>query len=628
MMGATRQATGFTHRSRYLIIIVCVCFFILAGRLFHLQIVEGAVHKRNAEDNFLHKVILPPVRGLIKDRRGRILVRNRPCYNVYIVPRFFTKTSFARIKRYLKLDDEQINYITKRIVNAQGEKRYFSLLAVRDINRDELARLETNLHLLPGVRILSETRRVYPYGPMAAHVLGYLNEVSGQELERLKGYRLGDKIGRYGVERRWEFYLRGVPGYERFVVDAKGRRKGEKTQTRLLGPLAKRRVDARPGYNLVLTLDADVQKSAERALRWHKSGAAVVLEVSTGRILAMASKPTFDPNILSGRLTQEQARALYDNPYHPMLDKVLQGSYFPGSTYKVIPAMAALEERLVDTTEEIFCKKYHEYGKRSAFRCTHAHGPVNLYHAIVQSCNIFFYHMAERVGMDRMARYARDFGLGSPTGLGLNAEQGGFIPTKAWYNKYMPGGFRIGHTLNSGVGQGNVSVTPLQLAMVYATIANGGKLYLPQIVDRIETADGQIVQTFPPQIRRRVQVSTKTLRLIRRALKGVINNPLGTAYDARVDGIDGAGKTGTAQVTKRGKTARNRKEWRKFMDHAWFASYAPTAHPEIVVVVLVEHGGSAAKVAAPAAMKIMRDFFTQIKPRRQARAAGLTAQTR
>ena len=616
MMGAGAQEVGFDKRSRYLVAIVSFCFFLLGARLFHLQIIEGAEHQRQAENNFLHKVVLSPVRGLIKDRSGRVLVHNRPSYNVYIVPRFFTEESFENLKRFLKLDDEQINYIEKKIVNAQGERRYFSLLAVRDVDRDELARLETNLHQLSGVRIVSETRRVYPYGPLAAHILGYLNEVSGDEIERLKGYRPGDKIGRYGVERRWEFYLRGMPGIERFVVDARGRRKEEKLQNKLLGPLSKRRLDPRPGYNLVLTIDSAVQKSAERALRWHDSGAAVVLDVKTGRILAMASKPRFDPNILSGRLTQEQARSLYDNPYHPMLDKALQGSYFPGSTYKVIPAMAALEERLVDTTEEIFCKKYHEYGKRSAFRCTHAHGPVNLYRGIVQSCNIFFYHMAERVGMDRMARYARDFGMGTPSGLGLNSEQGGFIPTKAWYNKNMPGGFRIGHTLNSGVGQGNVTVTPLQLAMLYSTIANGGKLYLPQIVLKIESAGGKIVQQFPPQIRRRVQVSQKTLKLIREALYGVVNNPLGTASDAHIKGLEVAGKTGTAQVTKRGKTARNKKEWRRFMDHAWFASYAPAQNPEIVVVVLVEHGGSAAKVAAPAAMKIIRDYFTQIRPRR------------
>jgi penicillin-binding protein 2 len=300
-----------------------------------------------------------------------------------------------------------------------------------------------------------------------------------------------------------------------------------------------------------------------------------------------------------------------------MLDKVVQGSYFPGSTYKVIPAMATLEERLVHRSEEIFCKKFHEYGKRSSFRCTKMHGSVDVFQGIVQSCNIFFYHMAERVGMDRMARYARNFGLGTPSGLGLNSEQGGFIPTKAWYNKHMPGGFRIGNTLNAGVGQGNVTVTPLQLAMVYATIANGGKLYLPQIVWRIESVDGKIVQDFPPQLRRRVQVSESTFRLVQRALKGVVNDELGTAYDQRLREVRVSGKTGTAQVTKRGRRLRDKKEWWRFEDHAWFAAYAPASSPEISVVVLIEHGGSAAKRAAPVAMKIIKDYFTQIKPHRR-----------
>ena len=225
MMGAGAQEVGFDKRSRYLVAIVSFCFFLLGARLFHLQIIEGAEHQRQAENNFLHKVVLSPVRGLIKDRSGRVLVHNRPSYNVYIVPRFFTEESFENLKRFLKLDDEQINYIEKKIVNAQGERRYFSLLAVRDVDRDELARLETNLHQLSGVRIVSETRRVYPYGPLAAHILGYLNEVSGDEIERLKGYRPGDKIGRYGVERRWEFWLRGMLGSERFVVAASGRPK-------------------------------------------------------------------------------------------------------------------------------------------------------------------------------------------------------------------------------------------------------------------------------------------------------------------------------------------------------------------------------------------------------------------
>ncbi|MCD6498152.1 MAG: penicillin-binding protein 2 [Deltaproteobacteria bacterium] len=614
-MSLGKQQTDFGKRFKYLMWIVVAIFAIMVARLFQLQIVEGATYQRKAENNFLHKSIIAPVRGLIEDRNGKVLVHNRPSYNVYIIPRFFTEKSYAKLRSLLKLDDEQIHHIEKRIIAAQGEQRYFSLPAVRDIDRNQLAILETNLAQLSGVRLVAETKRIYPYGPLAAHVLGYLNEVSAGEVKRLKGYHEGDRIGRYGVERRWEFYLRGIPGLERYVVDARGRKKSEAIQRRLLGSVKKRRFDPRPGYNLVLTLDADVQKIVERALRWHRSGAAVVVQVNTGRILAMASKPSFDPNMLSGRLSREQARKLYDNPYHPMLDKVLQGSYFPGSTYKVIPAVAALEERLVDPSEIIYCKGYIEFGKASKFRCSHVHGPVNLHYAIVRSCNVFFYRMAERIGMDRMARYARDFGLGTPTGLGLNSETGGFIPTKAWYNKNMPGGFRIGNTLNSGVGQGNVLVTPLQLAMVYAAIANGGKLYLPQIVDRIETPDGQVVQDFPQKIRRRVQVSPKTLNIIRSALHEVINDPLGTAYDARIPGIDASGKTGTAQVAKRGMSAKNRSDWWRFMDHAWFASYAPTSHPQIVVVVLIEHGGSAARVAAPVALKIIRDYFALMKSR-------------
>ncbi len=604
----TKQAE-FARRFRVLTVVVVAAFVLLAGRLFQLQVVEGATYRRKAENNFLHKVVLRPQRGIIKDAKGRVLVANRPSYNVYIIPRFFTQRAFRKLRALLKLDDERVRSIQKNIVEAQGDKRFFSLLAIRDISRDELALIETNKQDLPGVRVVTESRLVYPYGTLAAHLLGFVNEVSAEEVRRLKDYRPGDKIGRYGVERRWEHYLRGVPGFERFVVDARGRRRDEATQRRLLGPPSLRRKDPIPGYNLRLSIRVEVQKIVERALRPFRSGAAVVVEANTGRILAMASRPAFDPNVLSGRLTAEQARQLYDNPYHPMLDKVVQGAYFPGSTYKVVPAMAALEERLVDPSEIIYCKGYYEYGKHSAFRCTHVHGPVNFHYAVVRSCNVFFYHMAERVGMDRMARYAREFGLGTPTGLGLNSEAAGFIPTKAWYNKHMPGGFRIGHTLNSGIGQGNVLVTPLQLAMLYATIANGGRLYLPQVVLSVEAPDGRIVRSFPPKVRRYVRVSPATLARIRRALEGVVEDPLGTAYDARIPEIRVAGKTGTAQVTKRGARGKGPKDWWHFQDHAWFAAYAPADNPQIVVVVLIEHGGSAGRVAAPVAMQIIRQYF-------------------
>ncbi|MFH2010222.1 MAG: penicillin-binding protein 2 [bacterium] len=605
----------FTRKYRWMTVFIVLCFSVLVGRLIQMQLLQGSDYREQAHNLMIRRVTLKAKRGVIMDRRGRVVVDNEINFNVYIVPRFFSEAAFAKLRKYLALDDERSDHIRRRILGALGDRRSFALLAVPAISWDQRARLETNAFELPGVRVLTEWKRRYPYGNLAAHELGYINEVSGAEIRRLQGYRIGDKIGRFGIERQWEWYLRGKPGFERFVVDVRGRRQKDKRLLRLLGPPDTRRRRPEAGYNLVLTLDLDLQRIVESSLRWYPSGAAVVVETATGRILAMASKPAFDPAMLSSRLSREQARQLYDNPYHPMLDKALMGSYFPGSTFKVITAIAALEERLVDTREYIYCKKFHEYGRKSAFRCTQHHGPMNFHSAVVQSCNIYFYNMGERVGMNRLSRYARDFGLGTPTGLGLNGERGGFIPTKAWYAKNMPGGFRIGHTLNAAVGQGNVTVTPLQLAMVYATIANGGRLYLPQLVERVESTEGKTVVRYHPQLRRQVQVSDRTLRLIKAGLRGVVAEPGGTAYEAWGGRLAAAGKTGTAQVIKRERKSRDPRDWWRFNDHAWFAAYAPYDEPEIAVVVLVEHGGSAGKVAAPIAMRIIRDYFAKVRPR-------------
>jgi penicillin-binding protein 2 len=609
------EQSSFLKKYRWMTVFIVLSFAVLLGRLVQMQLVQGRDYRDQAHNLMIRRITLKAKRGVIMDRRGRVMVDNEINFNVYIVPRYFPKEAFGKLKKYLKLDDEQSRHIQRKILGAQGDRRAFSLLAAPAITWDQRARLETNAFELPGVRVLTEWKRRYPYGNLAAHALGYVNEVSRAEIRRLGGYRIGDKIGRFGIERQWEYYLRGKPGFERFIVDARSQRQKDKRLLRLLGPPSKRRQRPRTGSNLVLTLDLDLQRIVESSLRWHPAGAAVVVEINTGRILAMSSKPAFDPAMLSSRLSREQARQLYDNPYHPMLDKTVMGSYFPGSTFKVITAIAALEERLANTHEYIFCKGYHEYGRKSAFRCTSVHGAMHFHSAIVRSCNIYFYTLGQRVGMNRLSRYARDFGLGTPTGLGLNGERGGFIPTKAWYAKYMPGGFRIGHTLNASVGQGNVTTTPLQLAMAYATIANGGKLYLPQIVQRLETSAGKTLRTFPPVLRRRVQVSDRTLRLIKAGLKGVVNEPGGTANDAWDGKLSAAGKTGTAQVIKREKKSRDPRDWWRFADHAWFAAYAPTENPEIAVVVLIEHGGSAGKVAAPIALRIIRDYFAKVRPK-------------
>jgi penicillin-binding protein 2 len=599
----------FRKRYRWLVVVVVVSFLMLIGRLWQLQLVRGEHYQLQSQDNFVQKLRISTVRGRVFDRRRRPLVINRPSYDVYVTPRFLTDDSFERLIRELALDPQRADVVRKRVVGIKGRRRFQQLSLLRDITRDQFARLETKRDDLAGVSVAAVAHRSYVHGNLLAHVLGYLNEVSGRDLERDKKkiYQSGDMIGRFGIERMYEAHLRGVHGSERIVVDAKGHRKGEGIAEQLLGK--HRRVEPQPGHDLILTIDLDLQRLAERALRHYPSGAAVVLEVQTGRILASASRPAFDPNVLTGRLSVAEHRRLVEDPHRPLLDKVFRENYFPGSTYKVVTAIAGLEEGHIDWEERIVCKRYYmKY--RVPKRCSHAHGRTHMHDAIVQSCNIFFYNLAERVGLDTMARYARMFGLGAATGLGLNHEVSGFIPDKSWYAaRKRP--FRVGYSLNAAIGQGNVKATPIQIANLYATIANGGKLFLPQIVERIETSSGKLIQAFEPRLRRMIRVKPETLSGIRQALRGVVDDREGTAYDARLQSVAVSGKTGTAQVARR---LRKKKKSFWLNDHSWFAAYAPSDAPEIAVAVLIEHGGRAAKVAAPVAMEIVRGYFRYVRP--------------
>jgi penicillin-binding protein 2 len=603
-----------TRRLKLMALLCSLAFLILLGRLWYLQVIQGEHYFRKSADNFVKDLEIPALRGQIRDRNGKVLADNRAAYNVYVTPRFLTVDALAKLKQYLGLNDEQAENVRKRAVEARGLARLRPVLVVEDVSREQMALVATNRQNLPGVSIEAMPRRTYPLGPAASHIVGYINEVSPAELQqrREQGYRPGDFIGRTGLERQWEAYLRGQPGFERVVVDATGQRKSAEETRELL--LQTRKQDPVPGNNLVLTIDADLQRLAERALRKYPSGAAAVVEVETGRILALVSKPGFDPNVLSGRLTRDEEERLNSDPYRPRIDKTLRENYFPGSTFKVIPALAAIEDNIISANEKVTCGGYHALGRRS-FRCHKVHGRVNLYEAIAQSCNVYFYKLGERVGLDRIAKYAKDFGLGEPTGIGLNGEVPGFIPTQAWYKESVPGGFRLGYTLNAAIGQGSTKVTVLQQAMLYAAIANGGRLLLPQIVQRIETPTGALVQEFPPRVRRRVAVAPQSLDILQRALAGVTHEK-GTAYAARLAEIEVAGKTGTAQVRRMGKQRSESNERFATGDHAWFAGYAPTSHPEIVVVVLVEHGGMGGHVAAPVATEIIRGYFDQVKSQR------------
>jgi penicillin-binding protein 2 len=450
-------------------------------------------------------------------------------------------------------------------------------------------------------------------GTLAAHVLGYMNEISADELRAKKdeGYRAGDLIGRTGIERQWDGYLRGRSGFQKIVVDRRGMPKTDIHDV-IDGPAAQAAV---AGNNVVLTLDADTQRFTERALRNASAAGVVVLEIDTGRILAMASKPSFDPNEMSGHLTIEAEQRLLADRYHPLHDKTLAETYYPGSTFKPISAISALEDRLITPEDKTKCHGSFEIARRR-FKCTKTHGVVSLYDAIVQSCNVYFYELGARPGMmDRLAKFGSDLGLGAPTGLGLNGEDGGFLPTEEWYREQKrenpkAEGFQIGQALNAVIGQGSTRVTLLQMALLYAAIANGGKLWLPQVVERVESPDGQTLEEFAPRVRREISVAPETLAIVRQALVGVVNESKGTAYKSRAKDIEVAGKTGTAQVHGR-KTELGGYE---AGDHAWFVGFAPAGRPKIAIAVLVEHGGHGGDVAAPVAMEIIHNYFESVDP--------------
>lgn len=606
---STRRRDAGTYR--WLAGLTLAAFALLAARLWQLQVLEGDRYYRRSADNFVKQAELPATRGHVADRKGRVLIENRPRYNVYLTPRFVTDDGLARLARHLQMTDDQREALKARLQEKKGAERLRQVLAFDDVTRDQMGAIESDQAQLPGVAVVAVAHRVYPFGHLASHVLGYMNQVSGEELARQRGlgYRSGDFVGRAGIERQWEPYLRGKDGFERMVVDAKGHVKSDlepREIESLVGGAARR--EPEPGDNLVLTIDVELQRAMQRALARHRSAAAILVDVHSGRVLALASHPDFDPNVMTGRLTRAEAERLQTDPFRPMVNKAVQENYFPASTFKIIPAIAALEDKLVNESEKVLCHAAYRMPGHT-YRCMKTHGPMNLHQAIVQSCNIYFYHLAERVGLDRLARWAREFGLGAATGIGLPGEASGFMPTLEYYKKH--GGFRIGYTLNTAIGQGSTKTTVVQLALAYAAIANGGDLFVPQLVDRVETPSGKLVQSFPPRVRHHIALSQGTLASLRSALCGVVNELKGTAFTARDTTIHGevCGKSGTAQLrrNRRGQAGG----WSTENDHAWFAGYAPAHDPEVAVVVLVEHGGLGGHVAGPTAVQILKAYFAE-----------------
>jgi len=625
----------FRRRYRWLVLVVLVAFFACAVRLFVLQVLQGDLHDAEARKNIIGETRLATTRGVIRDAFGRVLAANRPSYNVHVVPQLVDmKTTWPRLVELMELTDADASALREKvsaIIERGGARAEQQTLLQMDVSRDVVAAIETYRSELPGVRVVPAPVRSYPYGTLGAHMIGYMREVDAETLAEHPevDYRAGDRFGAVGVERRWESYLRGQRGFRRFIRKKTKRERIEDLEERYLGE--DRQQDPAPGRDISLTLDIDLVRSAEKAMRGHLAGAVVVIDIRTGRVLAALSKPSFDPNIVSGgggtAAVREAFTRYYSDPLKPTLDRTISAAYPPGSTYKPFSALSGLESGLIDPYQEVDCRGGLEYGKRY-FRCTGVHKHVNLHEAIVQSCNTYFYDLGTRTNIDDLAQVGGRFGFGAKTGIGVNPEARGRMPTRAWYTRRYRGAFRGGFTLLAAIGQGATTVNVLQLALAYSALANGGTLYRPQIVRSIETSDGTVVQDFPPRVRRLVEIDPQRLGILTRGLAGVVTDRTGTAHAEWIEGVDLAGKTGTAQVSQVVHKGLEQTDIQYFnRDHAWFSGYAPSISPEIAVVVLVEHGGGGGKNAVPVAMQVVRDWQKLKAERLQKRAERIQKET-
>lgn len=619
-------------RLQAMVLLVLLAFISLLGRLCQLQVLEGEHYVRKASRNFIDTIEVPAPRGRIFDAQGRPLASNRPAYTLYVIPRprlVLEDDPGRQSGQRVALTDEQIDALADLLDFVDKEDRaefeakitdrrdvdagFYPLIVRQNLSWAEYARIQTRKAALGDwLEIRESARRYYPAGELTAFVTGYVGEVTPDALSRPgSNYRPGDRVGKTGIERQWENYLRGRPGKRSRVVDNRHRPvKDPPPEAQAALPPDE---DPIPGQDIHLTLDLALQQVAAEAFADKPAGALVAMDARTGRILAMISVPAIDPNRWQQPIAREQYAAWSRSPLKPFIDRTVQEHYFPGSTYKVVSALAALDDPTFDPEEEITCEGYINYGGRK-FKCTHKHGPVALEQAIVQSCNSYFYTLAIDKGLDleAMERFARRLGLGERTGLGLNSEAKGRIPTEAF--EAREGTYQRGVRLNSAIGQGNVTATVLQIAVMYAAIANGGEVLTPYLVDRIRTEDGRLVFQAVPKRRTDLEPLLPADRdRIHQGLIGVVNSELGTAFSERPEHIVVAGKTGTAQVGASDRVVADADAplagFNTTQDHSWFAGYAPADDPQIVVVAFVEHGGAGADAAAPIVMTVLESYL-------------------
>jgi penicillin-binding protein 2 len=562
---------------------------VIAGRLYNLQFMHAEQYRTLAEGNRIKITLITPVRGLLLDRHGVVMANNQKNFRLYLdtEARNNPQEVLAALTKVLPISADRISDIVDQM---QASRHPPPVLIKEHLTWDELAQFEFYHLNYPEVFVDTGQIRYYPFGERAAHLLGYVASPDKSKPELQKLSRLPDfKIGQSGVEQMLEERLEGTPGTKQTEVNVHG------LAVRELG-----RKEGKPGENITLTIDSRLQEYASARLG-SESAAAVVMNIHNGDVLALTSMPGFDPNSFSKGILQKYWDQLRTNPRNPLMNKAISGQYPPGSTFKLSMGLAALENKVATIDTEVFCNGHFQYGNH-VFTCwrPNGHGMMTLHTAIMQSCDVFFYTMAQRLGIDNIAGMARKMGLGKPTGIGLPEEKGGIVPDDAWKRAKYGEGWQGGDTINVGIGQGYVIATPLQMAVMTARIANGQFAVKPRLV-----ADAE--PQFDP-----LGVNEDNISAVQDGMNAVCNTPGGTAYAHRItdERFTMAGKTGTSQVRKliRHGMDQNKLPWED-RHHAWFVGYAPVAAPKYAAAVIVEHGGGGATAAAP----VVRDLLLKIQ---------------
>ncbi len=581
-----------------------LAFLTLIGRLWQLQLLQGDYYRGLSENNRIRLVDVPPSRGLIFDTKGRLLADNRPGFSLTVIPEDVDDWDElgSRLEKLVGISPEEL---ARARESAAGQPPFKPVRLRAHLDREQLAVLETFRYELPGIKVQVEHRRSYVYPRETAHVIGYLGEINQSELSASpKGvYRMGDYVGRYGLEKSRERVLHGRRGARQVEVDAVGR------ELKVL-----QEVDAVQGHNLTLTIDLDLQRAAQAALG-DEVGAVVALDPRNGQVYCLYSSPSFDQNSFVTGMSSKYWEAISSDPFHPLKDRAISGLYPPGSTYKIITAAAGLAEGVVTPQTVINCPGEIPFGRRT-YKCwalkKGGHGNVELHRAIRESCDVYFYRVGMRLGVERLAKYARAFGLGRPTGIPLGSESSGLVPDNEWKKRRFGEPWQDGETLSLAIGQGFNLTTPIQLARMVAVIANRGRLLTPSLVKTVHPNDGSDPVPEPPGVITRVPVPPKDLELVHQGLVAVVNEPGGTASVARVAGHTVAGKTGSAQVVGlhlyKSYGTESQVPW-KYRDHALFVAYAPAEDPTIAIAVVVEHGLHGGSSAAPVARKVLETYF-------------------